>query len=1331
MRNDIQTTFNSQLSGWTGVCLFVNSVCSTLTVTASCSLTQNMVADVVITVDNLSDTVSKGAVNYTPVEAFRVLVFIEQKFSYPNIGASVVVYETAVIEEFKSCGSGYAIVGQNCVQCPAGSYYDSTTYSCKFCGIGEYQTQDGQSSCNSCGGTKTTLKLGSSTLSDCVDKCLPGTFYNINKCDQCPLHHYQDKEGKAYCLGCPVGKKTSEKGSNSSADCYDDCPAGTELKLDGSCNSCPRGSYRSLQDDKCIMCATNFTTKTNGTTNQALCNIRICYAGTYRDANTNECQPCPVGQYQPEDLQDSCESCDPSYSTKDEGNVNKTSCIFYCKAGEEVESASEKKCRKCARGKYKDNTGNSKFDMCTTCPEGNTTVGEASMSLSDCRITYCSAGTFRNATTNQCEKCPFGQYTDKDLQEKCESCEKNYFTKKEGSDNKTACEYYCDPGKQLKDAASKLCEPCPRGFYRDSNVESYFQPCQECPVGNTTISDQSTSVDDCSILNCTKGQIINFYGGCEDCPLNTFQPDDSPTTTTKCQDCAGGTATKQEGSSASSQCEPFCTAGKQYNMGTKQCESCPKGTYNNGNETMKFESCAQCPENYTTPDSGSISVANCSLLDCDPGYKISDDSCVPCGFGYYNSKRHQTVCIQCEAKDTNTSTETSTNATDCLLHCPPGKSGSSSCETCQDGTIKPTAGLGECTPCTGNYTSNVNRTVCDVLYCDKGYYYNATEPICLPCEKGFYKENRGNSLTCNKCTDGLTTAGIAADASSKCDKKFCIKGKYYNVTSEECMPCAVGSYKDTVGNSPCISCGNNLTTSGDGATDQSQCSLIVCEAGQKRTDSKTCVNCERGTYQPERGMTTCIGCGTGKTTMNQSSKSANECVPLCKAGEEYLAATKNCSLCDFGSYKEVIGNDVNCTKCSQALKTTKNKGSTSSNQCTEDICGAGTKRVSNQGCVPCPRGEYQDKQEKTECIKCDNGKTTVNNGSTSKDVCILECADGKSYNYSTKTCVNCDIGWYTDKSKYCCKCIQCPDGTTTAYLGSNNCIQTSFTATTPAPRGKGMLKFRYIFKITLDCQYPTVRSTFIGLLKTILVRRLVFLRLTYRSLCNDAMCTIRSRTLKISAVTCGTKRYNHSKKRSLEENVTFDVEIPDIQETVTDNTGTGVKTNDFNANKNTYTQENVTEFAPQEISQGEFVKLCDTGDVLDITSNTCKPCPKGTYFSTSQTDCAINSGYCQNGGTCKKPVSNMEAILGGAIGGGAALLLIILLIECVFTSVILNKIYLFLLSPSKYSSNKNVFITMYFTVNSIINIKIYGNLEKIDKDWVHVINSAYLTYTFF
>ncbi|KAJ8309936.1 hypothetical protein KUTeg_011801 [Tegillarca granosa] len=296
LQNDISTTFNSQLSEWTGICIFVNSVCETIALSVTC---KNLNEFKCFIHNNDLDIVSKNGVQYTPTEAFRVL----------NVGASVLVTDTVQIEELKYCEPGYAIVGQNCVQCPAGSYYDSSIVSCKFCGIGQYQNLSGQSSCSSCDRTKTTLQVGSSKSSDCVDE-----------------------EGKTYCLGCPVGKKTNGTGSNSSSDCLyessqDGCVAGTELSPDRYCVSCPRGFYRSLAEDKCTKCPDNFTTPSSGADSHEFCHIRICYAGNFLNVTTNDCQPCPIGYYQPESLQDFCHSCEPSYSTKDEGNVNKTSCV--------------------------------------------------------------------------------------------------------------------------------------------------------------------------------------------------------------------------------------------------------------------------------------------------------------------------------------------------------------------------------------------------------------------------------------------------------------------------------------------------------------------------------------------------------------------------------------------------------------------------------------------------------------------------------------------------------------------------------------------------------------------------------------------------------------------------------------------------------------------------------------------------------------------------------------------------------------------------------------------------------------------------------------------
>ncbi|XP_067671802.1 uncharacterized protein [Haliotis asinina] len=53
----------------------------------------------------------------------------------------------------------------------------------------------------------------------------------------------------------------------------------------------------------------------------------MCTAGNYRNKIDNKCYPCPVGQYQPQDLQDKCLPCYSSYSTISTGTVNASGCI--------------------------------------------------------------------------------------------------------------------------------------------------------------------------------------------------------------------------------------------------------------------------------------------------------------------------------------------------------------------------------------------------------------------------------------------------------------------------------------------------------------------------------------------------------------------------------------------------------------------------------------------------------------------------------------------------------------------------------------------------------------------------------------------------------------------------------------------------------------------------------------------------------------------------------------------------------------------------------------------------------------------------------------------
>ena len=55
---------------------------------------------------------------------------------------------------------------------------------------------------------------------------------------------------------------------------------------------------------------------------------------------------------------------------------------------------------------------------------------------------------------------------------------------------------------------------------------------------------------------------------------------------------------------------------------------------------------------------------------------------------------------------------------------------------------------------------------------------------------------------------------------------FCKKGFVSPTGLEGCYPCEKGQYQNLTGQTECLACGHNMTTSGDGATRSSDCAGI-------------------------------------------------------------------------------------------------------------------------------------------------------------------------------------------------------------------------------------------------------------------------------------------------------------------------------------------------------------------------------------------------------------------------------------------------------------------------------------------------------------------------
>lgn len=100
-------------------------------------------------------------------------------------------------------------------------------------------------------------------------------------------------------------------------ECRDECGSGMQLAIDGKCEPCPRGTYRTQGiQAACLSCPLGRTTPKLGAASIEECSLPICPPGTYLNGTQNSCIACKKGTYQPDSQQTMCLPCPPNMSTK-------------------------------------------------------------------------------------------------------------------------------------------------------------------------------------------------------------------------------------------------------------------------------------------------------------------------------------------------------------------------------------------------------------------------------------------------------------------------------------------------------------------------------------------------------------------------------------------------------------------------------------------------------------------------------------------------------------------------------------------------------------------------------------------------------------------------------------------------------------------------------------------------------------------------------------------------------------------------------------------------------------------------------------------------------
>ncbi|XP_036077756.1 signal peptide, CUB and EGF-like domain-containing protein 2 isoform X2 [Rousettus aegyptiacus] len=185
----------------------------------------------------------------------------------------------------ESCGVGQGHVGNQCVSCRAGTYYDGAQERCVLCPNGTFQNEEGQITCEPCPRPENPGALKTSeawNVSECGGLCQPGEYSadGFTPCQLCALGTFQPEAGRTSCFSCGGGLPTKHLGATSFQHCETrvQCSPGHFYNTTTHrCIRCPAGTYQpEFGKNNCVSCPGNTTTDFDGSTNITQCKNRRC-----------------------------------------------------------------------------------------------------------------------------------------------------------------------------------------------------------------------------------------------------------------------------------------------------------------------------------------------------------------------------------------------------------------------------------------------------------------------------------------------------------------------------------------------------------------------------------------------------------------------------------------------------------------------------------------------------------------------------------------------------------------------------------------------------------------------------------------------------------------------------------------------------------------------------------------------------------------------------------------------------------------------------------------------------------------------------------------------
>ncbi|XP_053380894.1 uncharacterized protein LOC123563563, partial [Mercenaria mercenaria] len=879
----------------------------------------------------------------------------------------------------KGCQAGYITKdegstssAQCSVSCDSG-YELNSEGNCDPCKIGQYRDATVSQNCVSCRPGYITANIASKSDSDCnIVACNAGNYRNetTNQCSPCPLNQYQEDKWQTSCILCgdPARWRTETVGTIFKSECKYYCPSGYQVKQDPNyrCEICTIGTYKDNNEDiqgMCETCPGNKRSENEGAKSALECTIYKCPVGNRPNGANTGCVKCPLGEYQDVEYSKDCKKCQDGYSTRQVESTSAGDCETYCESGSEKINGI---CKPCKRGYYKNND-DGVFEPCKPCNSIYTTIDIGSTNVAACNIRTCAPGTKRNADDTGCVSCPRGTYQPDAYQKDCISCDDGTFTRNVNSTAKTDCESYCPSGYEKINGG---CVGCEIGYYKDNN-DGYFAPCTLCPLQNITENKNTESRSLCNVGNCSAGQYLKPDKTCDLCPKGEFQPEKWKT---ECIECGKDLTTENEGSDARSDCILVCSPGFEDVGGS--CQECPRGFYKIESAAAK---CKPCQGGTTTESTGATNPGSCSLPACTAGQYLDKVTnplspvCRSCDYDTYQDEIWQEQC-----------------------------------KTCPDNKVTLSLKADEESDC--------------VLDCESGREYNSTNGLCEFCPIGFYRNKADRQQPqCQLCPIDKLTAGEGGKDVSECVIANCTTDGYYReTTTNTCNKCPLGTYNSQDWVTSCTNCPLGNSTKFTGATSVADC-RSVCPLGQFVGTNNKCELCAVGTYRSDVAADTCTQCPNGRLTPQTGADSESKCtVSPCAAGQSYVENSRQCVDCEIGTYQPNAGS-FQCIECPFSIKYTPRKGATSEDLC-RSPCNAGEQfNAASSTCVPCPSGTFQPEAFQFTCMQCPAGrKFTTATGSRKIEDCLSYCSAAAANDCSSNATCSVDD---TNALGYSCTCF--------------------------------------------------------------------------------------------------------------------------------------------------------------------------------------------------------------------------------------------------------------------------------------------------------------------